>query len=754
MYDISLLPAAEKGEISFINDVTSTGTIAATAFWTWGYDNPATYPYTFAAKWGGDSTGAQIGAAAGTITYAFDVASGWSDLEKSVFVKCLTLWSDLANVKFAVAASPATAQMSFTRGADGSAYEQVFSESAAGGAVGTTTMHNLEKVGISIDTSVPGFGPLTGDFDAFGGYVFQTIVHELGHALGLGHGGPYNGYVDPDTQQYSAYDTRLWSVMSYIDPDTPGKYSNQYPVTGTHWGNNAIGYYREPTTPMALDILAIQQLYGAPVTTAFNGGQVFGFNCNITDAAKAFFDFTVNQHPVVTIYDQGANNTLDLSGFSVASSVSLFDGTFSSTSGMTNNLCIAYGTVINTAIGGSANDTLKANNNGDRLDGRLGADTFIGGLGNDTFIVDNIGDTVTEAAGGGTDLVKSTASAFTLAAQVENLTLTGAGNINGTGNSLANSLVGNTGANVLDGAGGNDTLRGDQGDDVLNGGTGADRLSGNAGNDTYYIDSTGDHIYEYTTAGIDDGGHDLVVSSISFTLGVFQEDLTLTSTASAGYGNDLNNLLRGNASSNKLDGGLGADTMLGGAGSDYYYVDNIGDVVSEQSTPGIDDGGTDRVTSTIDYVLGTFLENLYLIGSTAIIATGNNLANIIIGDSANNRITGGAGGDILTGGAGSDTFVFAHFGAANGNDHLRDFVTGTDHLSLTAADYGWLPGHVLTPAELSLTGVAVGTTKQFVYDPTTHQLYWDSNGSNAGGSVALAAFDNAATPHTGDFLFT
>ncbi len=75
-----------------------------------------------------------------------------------------------------------------------------------------------------------------------------------------------------------------------------------------------------------------------------------------------------------------------------------------------------------------------------------------------------------------------------------------------------------------------------------------------------------------------------------------------------------------------------------------------------------------------------------------------------------------------------------------------DFTTGRDKLSFTAADFGYSGGHVLSASQLSLTGAASSVSAQFVYDPATHTLYWDSNGSDAGGATAIAVFDNGARP--------
>lgn len=130
----------------------------------------------------------------------------------------------------------------------------------------------------------------------------------------------------------------------------------------------------------------------------------------------------------------------------------------------------------------------------DRLDGGLGNDNMAGGIGNDTYIVDSIGDVVIELIDtvpdpesgfifqGGIDTVQSSIS-FTLGNLVENLTLTGTAALDGTGNSLKNTLIGNNSANVLEGQAGDDSLLGQGGADVLRGGLGNDKLTGGRGAD-------------------------------------------------------------------------------------------------------------------------------------------------------------------------------------------------------------------------------------------------------------------------------
>jgi Ca2+-binding RTX toxin-like protein len=341
----------------------------------------------------------------------------------------------------------------------------------------------------------------------------------------------------------------------------------------------------------------------------------------------------------------------------------------------------------NVLTGNSANNILNGDAGHDTLNGGAGADTLIGGTGNDLYIVDSLGDVVTEGLNAGTDTVSSQI-AYTLGANLDNLTLTGTAALNGTGNALDNILTGNSSSNTLSGGAGNDTL---------NGGGGADTMVGGIGNDSYGVDSAGDIVTEAANAGIDS-----VSSSITYTLGTNVENLTLTGIAALnGTGNALANQLTGNSGNNLLNGGTGADTMAGGLGNDSYVVDNALDVVSENTNEGFD-----SISSSVTYTLGANIEQLILTGTTAINGTGNALDNVITGNSAINTLTGAAGNDSLDGGVGADRMLGGTGNDSYAVDNASDVVTelaaeGSD--TVTSSVTFTLAANV---ENLSLTGTA------------------------------------------------
>jgi Ca2+-binding RTX toxin-like protein len=347
------------------------------------------------------------------------------------------------------------------------------------------------------------------------------------------------------------------------------------------------------------------------------------------------------------------------------------------------NLTLTGSAAIN-GTGNLLNNVITGNGANNVLNGSTGIDTLIGGLGNDTYVVDSITDTISEDVDAGIDTVKSSVN-YTLGTNLEKLTLTGVAAINGTGNTLNNTLTGNGANNILNGGIGLDTL---------NGGAGVDTLIGGLGDDTYVVDSTTDTITEDLDAGID-----LVQSTITYTLGANLEKLTLTgTTAIDGTGNTLNNVITGNGVNNILNGGEGIDTLIGGLGNDTYIVDSTTDTITEAAGAGID-----TVQSSVTFTLGSTLDNLTLTGSTAINGTGNTLSNVISGNVSNNLLSGGTGNDSLDGGAGNDTLI----GGA-GTDNLTGGA-GTDRFQFVLADSRLTASNNTTFSGDTITDYAFGT---------------------------------------------
>lgn len=212
-----------------------------------------------------------------------------------------------------------------------------------------------------------------------------------------------------------------------------------------------------------------------------------------------------------------------------------------------------------------------------------------------------------------------------------------------------------------------------------------------------------------------------------------QSSLVLTGTSAInGTGNSGNNRITGNSSDNVIDGGIGADTMIGGQGDDVYYVDNLADNIVEFSR-----SGTDTVNSSISYVLTSNLENLTLLGSSDLNATGDHLSNIIVGNTGNNVIDGGGGADLLTGLAGQDTFRFAAKPSftALGAAHIEDFRPDYDRLQISKnalSANSRVSSDLKSVASMLELNAALSSDTFFVYDSRFGNLYFNENGSEIG----------------------
>ncbi len=550
-----------------------------------------------------------------------------------------------------------------------------------------------------------------------GGYGLLTMVHELGHSLGLKHPGDYNagGGGTPGPYLPAETDNRDYTLMSYhngASADISGKYG---------------------AGPMVYDVLAMQYLYGAN-TSWHSGNDVYSFG---------------NAALPQCVWDAGGTNTFDFSACTGATLIDLNDGAFSETAAGLNNVSIAFGVAVHKAMAGSGGSTIIGNElantitggagiddiqggagrdsitggaGNDLLDGGLGADTLAGGAGNDRYTVDDTGDVVNETIGGsaGTDSVFTTLAGHVLAAGVEVLHYDGFAGFDGTGNALDN---------LIEGASGNDLLRGMAGNDTLDGAAGNDTLDGGEGIDTVRLDVAYDDVTRVRLSATEVALTNLVTGSVTLlrnietvlfngevkTIADVQgvSDLAdrVTGTARADTldglgGNDTilgldgADWLDGGSGSDSIDGGAGDDTLLGtsgadrlagGADNDLYVIGASGIVVMELA-----DGGDDRVETTLaSLTLAAEVEQLAYTGTARFTGTGNGGANLLQGGAGNDVLNGGAGDDTLAGGTGRDTL---------------DGGMGLDTAWLAGARAGWQlarPNATDLVATQAGTGVAV-----------------------------------------------
>ena len=380
-------------------------------------------------------------------------------------------------------------------------------------------------------------------------------------------------------------------------------------------------------------------------------------------------------------------------------------------------------TLTGSALRGTGNaldNLLFGNERANVLDGQAGADQMSGGLGDDRYVVDNQGDVLTESANAGIDTVLASVN-YSLAANLDNLLLTGSGSINGTGNELANVLVGNSGANVLSAGAGNDVLAGGAGNDTLDGGAGDDLYLYNQGDGRDVItDASGVDTLRFG-AGITldslaarfvsvNGQTKIYVSvlgsdgmerqdqGIEFalgpttqpTFGVPIERFEFANGSVASFtdllirtrslnGDAQNNILTGDRRDETINAGAGDDTVYARTGNDTVYGGDGADKLFGEGgndklygEAGIDQlwGGAGNDTldggAGNDQLMGGMGEDLLLGGAGNDVLDGGEGVDNLLGDVGEDQLFGGAGNDTLDGGADADLLA-----AGDGDDTIH-----------------------------------------------------------------------------------
>ena len=333
--------------------------------------------------WNGVGANPVPNAGLGTITYAFfDFASQVYSSEHNQFQPmsaaqrdavraAFAIWDELLNVTF-VEGTVATADINLGNIATTEDYYSAYANYPE---------KSLEGGDIWFNTNAPANQEV-----GLGQAGFRTILHEMGHALGLSHPGDYNASpgvtltYENNAEYYQ--DSFQYTIMSYFASSSTGAVRTGFAAT-----------------PLAHDIAAMQSLYGADMTTR-TGDTIYGFNSN---AGRPAFDFTLNANPVVAIWDAGGRDTLDFSGWSSSSRIDLAEGASSDGGGQTFNVQIAFGARIENAVGGGGDDFISGNAAGNLLRGGAGNDRLTGGGGNDIeeggagadiFVFTALGDSV------------------------------------------------------------------------------------------------------------------------------------------------------------------------------------------------------------------------------------------------------------------------------------------------------------------------------------------------------------------------